>query len=178
MRFFYLAAGLLSIAAFAGIWLYRRAARLPAFDRLLAALIPVSGAYLLIQTAVMVTKGPFWFWNDVRLARGVELAYGYKLYYDAHGGPINGTLHAPLGYAVFTGLGVLTSPTVAIVAGCTLSRCDDARLNAVGIAAHDFAARIWAACYGFHCSSVALSWHFAPTVCSFPHSGFMSTPPH
>jgi hypothetical protein len=121
MELFYLVAGCLLAAALAGVWVFRSSAQLPAFDRLAAALIPVSGTFLVIQTVLTLSQGRFFLWNDVRLARGLALAYGYKLYYDAQGGPIIGTLHAPLGYAVYTGLSLLHSPSLVLLAGCTLS---------------------------------------------------------
>jgi hypothetical protein len=121
MELFYFTGAFLLAAAVIAVWIFRRPSQLSVFDRFTAALIPLSGASLLVEIAAEVSRGPFWLWNDVRLARGVALGYGYKMYYDGHGGPIIGTMHAPLGFAVYIWIGLLRNPTLALLAGCTLS---------------------------------------------------------
>jgi hypothetical protein len=69
-----------------------------------------------------IVRGPQWMWNEARLARGLSLAYGYPLYPGEHAlGPIIGTMHAPLGYVVYTCLAVFKDPVAALLAGCALS---------------------------------------------------------
>ncbi len=108
-------------SAFASIWLFRRYNQWALFDRFMAALVPVCGVFFVVQTAAAVRSVPFWTWNDLRLARGFALAYGYKLYYDAQSGPVVGTLHAPLGYLIYASLAFIKSPTIALIAGSLTS---------------------------------------------------------
>ena len=118
---FYSANGLLLASVLASVFLFRRLAHWPAADRCMATLIPVSAAFLLIETAAGVLGAPYWIWNDVRLARGIAWAQGYKLYYDEHSGPVIGTMHAPLGYMLYASLAFLRSPTALLMAASVVS---------------------------------------------------------
>jgi hypothetical protein len=63
-----------------------------------------------------------WDWNDVRLARGIALWYGYSLYPGRDSTvPIIGTMHGPLPHLLYGCLAFLKDPTFALIAGCTLS---------------------------------------------------------
>lgn len=63
-----------------------------------------------------------WRWNDVRLARGIALWYGYPLYPGrAIREPIIGTMHGPVAHLLYACLAFLKNPTILLVAGCTLS---------------------------------------------------------
>jgi hypothetical protein len=104
-----------------GVWLFRRSAGGPAFDRFIAGMAPVTGAIFLMEVVARVRSAPFWIWNDVRLARGIALSHGYRLYYDADSGPVIGTLHAPLGYLVYASLAFIESPAIALLAGSMVS---------------------------------------------------------
>jgi hypothetical protein len=63
-----------------------------------------------------------WRWNDVRLARGIALGYGYPLYPGRDSmKPIIGTMHGPVAHLLYACLTVLKNPTLLLIAGCTLS---------------------------------------------------------
>ena len=63
-----------------------------------------------------------WQWNDVRLARGVALWYGYALYPGRDSNvPIIGTMHGPVPHLLYSCLAFLKNPTWLLLAGSALS---------------------------------------------------------
>lgn len=63
-----------------------------------------------------------WYWNDARLARGISLWYGYRLYPGRDSiKPIIGTMQGPLPHLLYACLAFLKDPTLLLVAACTLS---------------------------------------------------------
>ncbi len=63
-----------------------------------------------------------WGSNDVRLARGVALWYGYSLYPGRDSKvAIIGTMHGALPHLLYSCLAFLKDPTLLLIAGCTLS---------------------------------------------------------
>jgi hypothetical protein len=95
----------------------------PTIDRVLLMGSPVAGLLILaalfdgvLQNVVM------WHWNDVRLARGVALWYGYGLYPGRDSNvPIIGTMHGPVPHLLYSCLAFLKDPTWLLMAGCALS---------------------------------------------------------
>lgn len=91
-------------------------------DRVLGYALPLLLLILLADLVDGVVRGPQLLWNEVRLARAFSVAYGCILYPSEHTlGPIIGTLHAPVGYLLYTGLAFLKDPATALVAGCSLT---------------------------------------------------------
>jgi hypothetical protein len=94
-----------------------------AIDRVLAIAAPLLALLLLSDLIDGVLRSvETWEWNDVRLARGIALWYGYPLY-PAHGfeGPIIGTMHGPLPHLLYSCLAFLKDPTWLLISGCCLS---------------------------------------------------------
>ena len=92
------------------------------FDRALRYACPFLFLVVVLNLLYGMAHGPQWMWNEVRLAPGFSLAYGYRLYPGEHAlAPIAGTLYSPIGHLLYAGLAFLHDPTEAIVAGCALS---------------------------------------------------------
>jgi len=92
------------------------------FDRALRYACPFLFLIVALNLLYGMVHGPQWMWNEVRLAPGFSLAYGYHLYPGEHAlAPIAGTLYSPIGHLLYAGLSFLRDPTGAIVAGCALS---------------------------------------------------------
>jgi hypothetical protein len=99
--------------------LQNAAARL---DRALRYVCPFLFLIVALNLLYGMVHGPQWMWNEVRLAPGFSLAYGYHLYPGEHAlAPIAGTLYSPVGHLLYAGLSFLRDPTAAIVAACALS---------------------------------------------------------
>jgi hypothetical protein len=95
----------------------------PSIDRTLAMGAPVVGLLILAALCSGVLENvAVWHWNDVRLARGVALWYGYGLYPGRDSNvPIIGTMHGPVPHLLYSCLAFLKNPTWLLVAGCALS---------------------------------------------------------
>lgn len=104
------------------MWLEAAPDRMKLVDRALVLAAPVFCLTIAAEIWDGVLKGPQWIWNDVRLARGFALRYGYPLYpaRDAHA-PIIGTMHGPVSHVLYSALAFLKDPTRAMLAGCMLS---------------------------------------------------------
>jgi len=92
------------------------------FDRALRYACPFLFLIVALDLLYGMVHGPQWMWNEIRLAPGFSLAYGYHLYPGEHAlAPIAGTLYSPIGHLLYAGLSFLRDPTEAIVAACALS---------------------------------------------------------
>jgi hypothetical protein len=94
-----------------------------AIDRSLAIVAPIIAILLLANLLAGVLQSVATRrWNDPRLARGIALWYGYRLYpgHDARE-PIIGTMHGPVPHLLYSGLAFLKDPTLLLIAGCALS---------------------------------------------------------
>jgi hypothetical protein len=94
-----------------------------AIDRWLAIGVPLIGILLLADLVGGVLQSvTAQRWNDPRLARGISLWYGYRLYpgRDAKE-PIIGTMHGPVPHLLYSCLAFLKDPTLLLMAGCLLS---------------------------------------------------------
>ncbi len=90
---------------------------------MLAMGAPVAGLLILAALCSGVLQNVVvWHWNDVRMARGIALWYGYSLYPGRDSNvPIIGTMHGPVPHLLYACLAFLKSPTWLLVAGCALS---------------------------------------------------------
>ena len=94
-----------------------------AFDRALAIGAPIAGLLIFIDLIQAVLRSvATWEWNDVRMARGIALRYGYPLYPGRDAAvPIIGTMHGPVPHLLYSCLVFLKNPTQLLIAGCVLS---------------------------------------------------------
>ena len=92
-------------------------------DRALRIGAPLVCILILVALAAGVLRSVAnWGWNDIRLARGVALWYGYSLYPGRDSRvPIIGTMHGPVPHLLYSCLAFLKDPTLLLIAGCTLS---------------------------------------------------------
>jgi hypothetical protein len=97
--------------------------RLQTIDRALVIGAPVVCISILPALIAGVLQSVAnWGWNDVRLARGIALWYGYSLYPGRDSKvPIIGTMHGPVPHLLYGCLAFLKDPTLLLIAGCTLS---------------------------------------------------------
>jgi len=92
------------------------------FDRALRWVCPFLFLIVALNLLYGMVHGPQWMWNEVRLAPGFSLAWGYRLYPGEHAlAAIAGTMYLPIGHLLYAGLSFLHDPTEAIIAGCALS---------------------------------------------------------
>jgi hypothetical protein len=97
-------------------------AGLARLDRALLYACPILFLIVAADLAYGVLRGTQWIWNEVRLAPGFSLAYGYRLYPGQHAlAPIAGTLYPPIGHLLYACLSFLKDPVSALIAGSSLS---------------------------------------------------------
>ena len=92
-------------------------------DRGLAWAAPLVGVVVAADLAAGLLRSvEKWNWNDPRLARGIAMLHGYRLYPGRDDqASIIGTLHGPVAYLLYACLAFLKDPTMALLAGCGLS---------------------------------------------------------
>jgi hypothetical protein len=96
---------------------------LKTIDRTLVIGAPLVGLLILAALASGVLRSvASWPWNDARLARGIALWSGYRLYPGRDSRvPIIGTMHGPLPHLLYSCLAFLKDPTLLLIAACALS---------------------------------------------------------
>ena len=113
---------LLALCALVAVRLHRRFAGWEPMDRWMASATPLAAWFFLLPWASAILRGPWFDWNDVRLARSAALLHGYRIYFGpAEDGPVIGTLHAPVSHLLYTAVAWIPDPTFAIVAGAVFS---------------------------------------------------------
>src|SRR5262245_26516259 len=81
----------------AGAQLYRVSAGRPIWERLGIAVLPFLGCMVVWHWVVNIAFSSMaGFWNGARLAPAMGLVHGYRLYYPATEGPINGWIYGPV----------------------------------------------------------------------------------
>lgn len=77
--------------------LYRDSAGRPIWERLGLAVLPYLGVTVVWHGVASIGfQTMAGFWNGARLAPAIGLMYGYRLYYPATAGPINGWIYGPI----------------------------------------------------------------------------------
>jgi len=112
----------LLVASLSLAWFLRSGKPGEWLQRFIFAVVPVAALAWAAQTITLVLAAPWFHWNDIRLARAVAFARGYRIYPGRdYVGPIVGTLHTPFGHLVYSPLAWVSNPTNAILFGSCIS---------------------------------------------------------